>query len=83
MEVRFEDCDNPCLEVKKCGFRMLREFTNYFAPRIGTKLGTSLEMVSQSAGKSLVDANESSILPCPQDCLQDTNDIFCWTAFED
>ena len=20
MEVRFEDCDNPCLEVKKCGF---------------------------------------------------------------
>ena len=21
MEVRFEDCDNPCLEVKKCGFQ--------------------------------------------------------------
>ncbi|KAL0009485.1 hypothetical protein SO802_010987 [Lithocarpus litseifolius] len=25
MEVRFEDCDNPCLEVKKCGFQMVYE----------------------------------------------------------
>ena len=25
MEVRFEACDNPCLEVKKCGFRMVYE----------------------------------------------------------
>ena len=23
MEVRFEDYDNPCLEVKKCGFQMV------------------------------------------------------------
>ena len=25
MEVRFEECDNPCLEVKKCGFQMVYE----------------------------------------------------------